>query len=63
MRRTGEGGMWPKWQAACLCALLLAVAVVMMVQRAWPAGGQEFLLVLFACTALMLDWEGWAGPV
>lgn len=41
-----------------ICLVLLAIAVMMMVQRTWPAGGQEFLMVLFACAALSLDRGG-----
>ena len=41
--------------AAYISLALLAIAIAFIAIRSWPERGQEFLLVLFACVALMLD--------
>lgn len=38
--------------------VLMAIAIAVIAQRSWPAKGQEFLLVLFACTALSVEIGG-----
>lgn len=61
-REAGEGWVASSWAplrrpATYIALVLLAIAVAVMALRAWPARGQEFLLVLFACVALMLEKE------
>jgi len=46
---------WLRRPSVYIFLVLMAIAISIIAQPTWPARGQEFLLVLFACTALALD--------
>lgn len=46
---------WVKKPGLHIFLVLMAIAVAVMAQPSWPARGQEFLLVLFACAALSVE--------